>query len=85
MATYTSPKWRLPLGKLRVLSGKEVCAIVARHGFVEVRRRGSHIVMQKTVPEGSVTVPVPDHKELRIGTLQSIIRMSGVPRSEFET
>jgi len=40
--------------------------------------------MQKTVPEGTVTVPVPDHKELRIGTLQSIIRMSGVPRSEFE-
>jgi len=85
MATYTSPKWRLPLGKLRVLSGKEVCAIVARHGFVEVRRRGSHIVMQKSVPDGTITVPVPDHKELHIGTLQSIIRMSGVPRSEFES
>ena len=84
MATCTSPRWRLPLGKLRVLSGKEVCAIVARHGFVEVRRRGRHIVMQKSVPEGTVTVPVPDHKELRIGTLQSIIRMSGAPRSEFE-
>jgi predicted RNA binding protein YcfA (HicA-like mRNA interferase family) len=40
--------------------------------------------MQKTVPEGTVTLPVPDYKELRIGTLQSIIRMSGVPRSEFE-
>jgi len=80
-----SRKWRLTLGKLRVLSGKEVCAIVERHGFVQVRRRGSHIVMQKKVPEGTVTVPVPDHKELRIGTLQSIIRQSGVPRSEFES
>jgi hypothetical protein len=38
MVTYMSRKWRLPLGKLRVLSGKEVCAIVAKHGFVEVRR-----------------------------------------------
>jgi predicted RNA binding protein YcfA (HicA-like mRNA interferase family) len=85
VATYTSPKWRSPLGKLRVLSGKEVCAIVARHGFVEVRRRGSHIVMQKSVPGGTVTLPVPDHKELRIGTLQSVIRQSGVPRSEFES
>lgn len=85
MGTYTSPKWRLPLGKLRVPSGKEVCAIVARHGFVEVRRRGSHIVMQKNVPEGTVTVPVPDHKELRIGTPQSIIRQSGVPRNKFES
>ena len=85
MVTSMLRKWRLPLGKLRVLSGKDVCAIVARHGFVEVRRRGSHIVMQKSVPEGTVTVPVPDHKELRIGTLQSLIRMSGVPRSEFES
>jgi len=29
-------------------------------------------------------VPVPDHKELKAGTLLSIIRQSGVPRSEFE-
>ena len=77
--------WRLPLGKLRVLSGKEVCVIVERHGFVEVRKRGSHIVMQKKSPQGTVTVPVPDHKELRIGTLQSIIRQSVVPRNELES
>ncbi|HEV3276382.1 MAG TPA: type II toxin-antitoxin system HicA family toxin [Terriglobia bacterium] len=73
------------MGKLRVLSGKEACAILARHGFVEVRGRGSHVVMQKNVPGGTVTVPIPDHKELRIGTLQSVIRMSGAPRSEFES
>jgi predicted RNA binding protein YcfA (HicA-like mRNA interferase family) len=31
-----------------------------------------------------ITVPVPDHPEIRIGTLASIVRQSGVPRSEFE-
>ncbi len=73
------------MGKLRVLSGKEVCAILSRQGFVEVRRRGSHIVMQKKLPQGPITVPVSDYDEIRIGTLQSIIRQSGVPRSEFES
>jgi len=73
------------VGKLRVLSGQEACAILARHGFVEVRRRGSHIVMQRRGAEGTTTVPVPDHRELRIGTLRSIIRQSGLPRGEFET
>jgi hypothetical protein len=34
--------------------------------------------------DGARTVPVPDHKQLRMGTLSSIIRQSGVPRSEFE-
>jgi len=72
------------LGRLGVFSGKEVCAILARHGFVEVRQRGSHVVMQKQASGTTVTVPVPNHAELRIGTLQSIIRQSGVPRSEFE-
>jgi len=34
------------LAKLRVLSGKEVCNILSENGFVEVRKRGSHVVMQ---------------------------------------
>ena len=72
------------MGKLRPLSGKQVCAILVRHGFMEVRQRGSHIVMQKQFPDTTLTVPVPNHAELRIGTLQSIIRQSGIPRSEFE-
>ena len=71
--------------KLRVLSGREVCALLATFGFVEVRRRGSHVVMQRRSPEGTTTVPVPDHDEVRIGTLLSILRQSGVPRRDFET
>ena len=72
------------MAKLRVLSGREVCRILGKHGFIEVRRRGSHVVMQRKIETGSITVPVPDHPELKIGTLFSIIRQSGLPRSEFE-
>jgi predicted RNA binding protein YcfA (HicA-like mRNA interferase family) len=72
------------LGELRVLSGRQVCSILMRHGFVEVRQRGSHILMQKRLADTTRTVPVPDPAELRMGTLQSIIRQSGVPRTEFE-
>jgi len=73
------------LAKLRVLSGRQVCAILAAHGFREIRRRGSHVIMQADATATTITVPVPDHPELRIGTLQSIIRQSGIPRSAFET
>lgn len=55
------------------------------HGFVEVRRRGSHVVMQRRTQATTVTVPVPDHPEIKTGTLLSIIRQSGIPRSEFES
>jgi predicted RNA binding protein YcfA (HicA-like mRNA interferase family) len=73
------------LGRLLKLSGREDCVILARHGFVEKRQKGSHLVMQKVVGASTVSVPVPLHTELRIGTLLSIIRQSGVPRAEFES
>ena len=72
------------MGKLRVLSGRDVCRILEQHDFQIVRQRGSHIVMQRRTDFGTVTVPIPDHSEIRIGTLQSIIRQSGVPRTAFE-
>ncbi|MCX5971241.1 MAG: type II toxin-antitoxin system HicA family toxin [Coprothermobacterota bacterium] len=72
------------MGKLSVLSGKEVCEILAKHGFEQVRQHGSHIIMQRKLPRSTITIPVPDHDEIRIGTLQSIIRQSELPRSEFE-
>jgi predicted RNA binding protein YcfA (HicA-like mRNA interferase family) len=73
------------LGKLPVMSGAEVCAILERNGFVRVRQRGSHIVMQKTAKDGTTTVPVPNHNEVKTGTLRSIIRQSGLARAEFES
>ena len=73
------------MAKLRVMSGAEVCGILEDHGFVRVRQRGSHIVMQKEIDGVTTTVPVPNYKEVKIGTLHSIIRQSGVPRVEFES
>jgi YcfA-like protein. len=43
------------------------------------------MVMQKRTSHTTVTIPVPDHREIRIGTLQSIIRQSQLPRQLFET
>lgn len=72
------------MARLRVLSGTAVCRILEENGFKLVRQRGSHASMQKVVAGSTVTVPVPLHDELRIGTLLSIIRQSGLPRSLFE-
>lgn len=73
------------MAKLRRLSGKETCGILQTHGFAVVRQKGSHIVMQKRTGSSTTTVPVPNHAELRIGTLQSIIRQSKLPREAFES
>ena len=72
------------MGRLRIFSGQEICRFLERHGFLEVRQHGSHIIMQRRVQRTTQTVPVPNHKEVKFGTLLSIIRQSGVSRTEFE-
>ena len=84
MVKHTFLQWKLLLGKLRVLSGKEVCFILLAQGFEQVRQKGSHVIMQKQTDTSTITVPVPQHKEIKIGTLSSIIRQAQLPRSIFE-
>jgi predicted RNA binding protein YcfA (HicA-like mRNA interferase family) len=72
------------LGKLRVLSGKEICKILQDNGFTEVRQKGSHIVMQKVIEDSTLTAIVPNHLSVKLGRLMSIIRQSQLPRSLFE-
>lgn len=70
--------------RLKVLSGAQVRAILEAHGFVYTRRKGSHMIMVKALPDTTITVPVPDHDTVKVGTLSSIIRLSGLPRELFE-
>ncbi|MBS3025834.1 type II toxin-antitoxin system HicA family toxin [Dolichospermum sp. ST_con] len=72
------------MGKLRILSGKEICKILETDGFIEVRQKGSHIVMQKQIGDSTLTAIVPNHTSVKVGTLMSIIRQSQSARSLFE-
>ncbi|MDC0293262.1 type II toxin-antitoxin system HicA family toxin [Verrucomicrobia bacterium] len=69
---------------LRKFSGKSICQLLEHHGFKPVRQKGSHRIMQKNVEKGTITVPVPLHKDLKAGTLSSIIRQSQLARNYFE-
>jgi predicted RNA binding protein YcfA (HicA-like mRNA interferase family) len=69
--------------RLRVLSASQVCRILKKHGFVQVRQSGSHIIMKRLLPGRSITVPVPNHSEIARGTLKSIIDQSEIPKAKF--
>jgi len=73
------------LGKLRILSGREICKILEQHGFAEVGRKGSNIALQKRAAESTITEIVFDHKEVKMGTLQSVIGQSRLARALFES
>ena len=71
--------------RLRVLSASQVCKILKKNGFVQVRQTGSHIIMRRQLSDRGITVPVPNHTELARGTLKSIIDQSELPKSDFMT
>ena len=65
--------------KLPRIGGRECIAALQELGFVIVRQRGSYIVMRKG-PNGCV---VPNHREIRVGTLAGLLRQAGVDPEEF--
>ncbi len=69
--------------RLRRVSGQEAIRALERLGFVQVRQRGSHVVLKRQTPEGEVGCVVPLHRELAIGTLRGILRQAKVAPEEF--
>ena len=69
--------------RLRRVSGRAAIHALERLGFVQVRQRGSHIVLKRQTPEGEVGCVIPLHRELAIGTLRGILRQARVTPEEF--
>ena len=65
--------------ELPVVSGKKMNRVLVKLGYVMKRRRGSHMMMYK----GGKLIVVPDHKELRRGTLRNILREADLTVEEF--
>jgi predicted RNA binding protein YcfA (HicA-like mRNA interferase family) len=64
---------------LPVVSGADVIRALQHLGFSIARQRGSHVVMRRG-PSGCV---VPNHRELKAGTLLGILRQAGITKDEF--
>lgn len=63
------------------LSGRHVRAALERAGFVFRRQRGSHMILRRDAPYSRVVVP--DHKQVRAGTLRKILSQIGMRLDEF--
>ena len=67
--------------KLPHVSGRECIRALERAGFYERRTKGDHVFMQHDEPYFTTVVPL--HKEVKPGTLRSIIRQAGLTVEQF--
>lgn len=65
--------------KLPRVSGAQTVRALERLGFVIARQRGSHIVLRR----GATGCVVPNHRELKTGTLAGILKQAGVSAEDF--
>ena len=63
------------------VSGQELIKALVRAGFVVNRQRGSHVVLRRANPYARVVVP--DHKQIRPGTLRQILTEAGLTVEEL--
>jgi len=69
------------MGKLGNISGRGAAGAFEKAGWQPIGQVGSHLVMVK--PGVRVNLSIPQHKELSIGTLRKLIRLSGMTADEF--
>ena len=58
----------------RDLDGKKLASLLQRYGYQVTRQTGSHIRLTSSLKGAEHHVTVPAHKEIRVGTLHTIVR-----------
>jgi len=65
--------------KIPVLSGQEMIKALEKQGFIRTRQKGSHMILKKD----NTGCVVPNHKELKNGTVLGILKQASIPLEDF--
>jgi predicted RNA binding protein YcfA (HicA-like mRNA interferase family) len=63
------------------LSGSDIIKTLQKLGFNVIRQSGSHIVLKRN----GIGCVVPNHKEVKVGTVNGLLRQAGISAKEFES
>lgn len=58
----------------RDVDADDLIKVLMRYGYVVIRQTGSHIRLSQKTIEGEHAITIPNHKPIKIGTLQSIAK-----------
>ena len=57
----------------RNITGRNLCAFLKKYGYVVTRQTGSHIRLSRASSDSIHHLTIPDHKPIKIGTLNKIL------------
>jgi predicted RNA binding protein YcfA (HicA-like mRNA interferase family) len=60
-----------------------MCRILIKHGWSQVRTKGSHHAFQKPASSVTIIVPVHGNKNLKTGTQHAIMKDAGLSDNDL--
>jgi predicted RNA binding protein YcfA (HicA-like mRNA interferase family) len=69
--------------KLSPVSPKKLVKVLGFLGYSQVRRKGSHIILEHRETRKITVVPVHSGQEIGVGLLGMILRETGLSREEY--
>jgi len=70
---------------LKPLTYREARKRLLALGFNEVATKGSHVKFSKIEETGTRTAIVPNHREVAVGTIRSILRQAGISEDAWNS
>ena len=67
------------------LSPRHLIRLLESLGFIHKRSKGSHALYYNSDSKITVVVPVHEGRDMRKGTLLTILKQAGIDRKTFET
>jgi predicted RNA binding protein YcfA (HicA-like mRNA interferase family) len=68
---------------MKSISGKKLCTIVEKKGWVLKRINGSHHIYQNPETSQILSIPVHSNKDLKIGTLKAVMRIAELTEEDL--
>jgi predicted RNA binding protein YcfA (HicA-like mRNA interferase family) len=71
------------LTKVPSLSSREIISALKRDGWVVVRKKGSHVRLQKNLEDRTLKLTVPLHSPVKRSTLAHILKQAEIEVERF--
>ncbi|MFB2897530.1 type II toxin-antitoxin system HicA family toxin [Aerosakkonemataceae cyanobacterium BLCC-F50] len=71
------------MSKVPNLPYTQIIAALERDGWIVVRQRGSHIRLEKALPDEVLKLTVPAHRSVKRSTLARILKQARLDVAQF--
>ena len=71
------------MSKVPSLNYQQVIKALRRDGWIVIRQKGSHIRLQKRLPNEMLKIIVPAHRPIKRSTLSHILKQARLSVSKF--